>query len=385
MGTWGYKPFQNDEALDYYGGFHRLAETKKLINRGLAGKHRYCCAHYEIAGIVLESLGLYDLGHKDRLEVVLNSIKTRNFSSDVEDTLHESLETLISVSALSIDSRKKILQECIKGLEYASFDPYEYEQEVKNVVSIAKKALSSDLKNAVVISEQDLNWLIDSYENAKKQRIINNAKKAYPNGLALFKLYGADETYTIGICPGDTKIVEDIDLNIDKYKAMGINLDDIKFKTIRSANVPTFMKKYFSKGFKIVKNSEKVGDDRIRYYTIYSNDYNKNIFINSIVYYGETRDKLYIPLDDKDAEIVSLFKQYATASSKSTINQTTGNRAIDKFYDKHGKIIGYKVTDDKKVMDVHSDQLKQAIASGKIKFDNLTLTKDGRLYMTNTN
>jgi len=36
-------------------------------------------------------------------------------------------------------------------------------------------------------------------------------------------------------------------------------------------------------------------------------------------------------------------------------------------------------------MDVYSDQLKQAIASGKLKFDNLTLTKDGRLYMTGTN
>jgi len=384
MGTWGYKPFQNDAALNYYGGFHRLAEMKQLIKDGLAGKHRNCCAPYEIAGVVLESFGLYDLGHKDKFKVVLSSIKSRNYSSDVKDTLYESLEMFISVSALSVNSRKNVLQECIKGIkQYKDFNPYEYEQEVNNVVNIAQKALASDLKSAVTISEQDLDWIIDSYENAEKQEKIDCTRKMYPNGLAIIRIYdrGEGRIYTIGICPGGTRIIPDIDL--DNYKDKGINLDDINFKIVN--NIDEFMTKYFSNGFKIVKHSEKESENGYKFYTVYSNDYHKNMFRDSLYYDDTQKDKFYIPLEYEDKPLINLFKKYAAASSTKTINQTTGNRAIDKFYDKNGKIIGYRITDGKKVMDVYSDQLKQAIASGKIKFDNLTLTKDGRLYMTGTN
>jgi len=340
MGTWGYKPFQNDAALNYYGGFHRLDEMKHLIKDGLAGKHRNCCAPYEIAGVVLESLGLYDLGHKDSLSTVLNSIKTKNFNSDVKSKLYESLELIISVSALSVNSRKNVLQECIKGIKkYGDFDPYEYEHEVKNVVNIAQKALASDLKSAVTISEQDLNWIIDSYENVEKQETIDCNRKMYPNGLAIIRIYdrGEGRIYTIGICPGDTRIIPDIDL--DSFKDKDISLDDLNFKIF--LNIDDLMAKYFSHGFKIVKHSEKESENGYKFYTVYSNDYHKNIFRDSI-YYDETqKDKFYIPLEHEDKPLINLFKKYAAASSTKTINQTTGNRAIDKFYDKNGKIMTY--------------------------------------------
>ena len=373
MGTWGYKPFDNDEALDYYGGLHRLAEMKQLINDGLAGKHRYCCAPYEIAGIVLESLGLYSLGHKDRLEIVLNSIKTRNFSSDVKDTLHESLETLISVSALSIDSRKKILQACIKCIKkYRDFDPYEYEQEVKNVVNIAQKALDSDLKNAVVISEQDLNWLIDSYENAEKQDAIDYIHRLYPNGLLIFNV---DDTL-IGIYPNEPKIDNRVEDSIDYCKSLGITMEEVNLKACN--NINEYIKKHFSKGFKM-KND--LDEDGCKITSFYSNDYN-----TVVTYRMDSKDfydKLYRN-NTRDSIIIKLLKNFVNNSANTSNKALTGNRAIDKFYDKHGKIIGYRITDGKNVRDVYSDQLKQAIASGRIKFDNLTLTKDGRLYMTST-
>ena len=384
MGTWGYKPFQNDEALNYYGGFHRLDEMKQIIKDGLAGKHRYICAPYEIAGMVLESLGLYDLGHKESISTILNCIKTKNFTSEAKDKLYESSEMVISVSALSINSRKNVLQECIKCIKkYKDFDPYEYEQEVKNVVNIAQKALASGLKSAVIISEKDLNWIIDSYENAEKQERIDYTRKKYPNGLDIIRIYERGEgcIYNIGICPRDVKIVPDINLN--NYIDNGIRLDDINFRIVN--NIDEFIIKHFSNGFKIVKHSEKEYGDTYRFYTVYSNDYHKNIFKDDPYCEETQRDRFYTPLENADKPLIYLFKKYENTSSTKNIKQTTGNRAVDKFYDKNGKIVGYRITDGTKVVDVYSDQLKQAIASGKIKFDNLTLTKDGRLYMTDTN
>lgn len=56
---------------------------------------------------------------------------------------------------------------------------------------------------------------------------------------------------------------------------------------------------------------------------------------------------------------------------------------IQKFRDKSGKIIGYRLQDNSaKTVDVTSEQLKQAIKNNQIHILNLTLTQDNRLVNT---
>ena len=58
-------------------------------------------------------------------------------------------------------------------------------------------------------------------------------------------------------------------------------------------------------------------------------------------------------------------------------------KCIQKFRDKNNHIYGYRLQDlNGQTQDVHSDNLKQAIASGQIHVVNLTLTKDERLVDT---
>lgn len=55
-------------------------------------------------------------------------------------------------------------------------------------------------------------------------------------------------------------------------------------------------------------------------------------------------------------------------------------RAIKKYHDAKGILIGYTIQDENgQTMDVHKDQLKQAVASGQCEVVNMTLTSDGRL------
>jgi hypothetical protein len=56
---------------------------------------------------------------------------------------------------------------------------------------------------------------------------------------------------------------------------------------------------------------------------------------------------------------------------------------IYKFRDNTGKIIGYKLQDaNRNIQDIGATELKNLIASNKLKVDNLTLTSDGRLMST---
>lgn len=70
-------------------------------------------------------------------------------------------------------------------------------------------------------------------------------------------------------------------------------------------------------------------------------------------------------------------------STNSSINkpQKLKLHALQKFYNKN-VIIGYRITDGKTTKDVLKDDIKNAILSGKAEFDNLTLTADNRLVMS---
>lgn len=57
-------------------------------------------------------------------------------------------------------------------------------------------------------------------------------------------------------------------------------------------------------------------------------------------------------------------------------------RAINKFHDKEGKLIGYTIQNEdnpSEVMNVHKDQLKKAVREGQCEVVNMTMTSDGRL------
>ncbi|MBO5387545.1 MAG: hypothetical protein J6A59_05320 [Lachnospiraceae bacterium] len=67
------------------------------------------------------------------------------------------------------------------------------------------------------------------------------------------------------------------------------------------------------------------------------------------------------------------------AVSKNTIQA----KCIEKFRDKQNRIYGYRLIDlNGQTQDVTSDNLKNAIANGRIHVVNLTLSKDGRLMDT---
>ena len=55
-------------------------------------------------------------------------------------------------------------------------------------------------------------------------------------------------------------------------------------------------------------------------------------------------------------------------------------RVVKKYHDAKGILIGYTIQDESgKTMDVHKDQLKNAVANGQCEVVNMTLTSDGRL------
>ena len=55
-------------------------------------------------------------------------------------------------------------------------------------------------------------------------------------------------------------------------------------------------------------------------------------------------------------------------------------KAVSKFYDRYGRVIGYTLSDESgKLKEVSNNDIKAAIKSGKIEVINLTITADNRL------
>lgn len=60
MGFWGFAPFQNDYALDEYGGYNTSRHLTGLIWQGIKRGGEYSLDVHEILGMILRTFKLYD-------------------------------------------------------------------------------------------------------------------------------------------------------------------------------------------------------------------------------------------------------------------------------------------------------------------------------------
>lgn len=120
----------------------------------------------------------------------------------------------MSVSSISIEDRKKTLGIChkliTKELKKQDFSS-EYEVEIQNVLHMIEQTMKSNLNNAIVISEEDLNWLRirhESYDEREEQRRTKSIKKQSSGIKVISKFYDKDKI--IGYRLTDGKTVKDI-------------------------------------------------------------------------------------------------------------------------------------------------------------------------------
>lgn len=214
------------------------------------------------------------------------------------------------------------------------------------------------------VSKEQLSWLMAEEQKYKNNNDVLRYNKEAPKGSILTTYSSRNGQVKLHLLLHKAYI-ENNDLAsgyerlYNENKGLGIQVMDVK----------SAFKKAYPRGF--VYNYSKEDDSC----TLYSLDY------NTAVMAGRKQFSCSKALLDQISSVVPLYRSKDEAIKKLSKGSKPNFHAIKKFYGKKNRIIGYEITDGVQVRQIDVNSLKVAISSGKVVFDNLTLTSDGRLVM----
>lgn len=393
MGAWGYLPFQNDSALNCYGGLHTTKEITELIWKGIRGDHTHCVAPYEICGMILRTFNLVNIIVTDEdIAKVVKDIASSTYNEATDNALYETTEMILCAASIDIKEREKMLRYAMNGLkkviEENNFEPefkvlvkpipgkeysgvYEWvdgvddDEEskcIQDIYNLAAETVACNFSNVVnpmQLLPKHIDWLIGANDNYKNSQRLEYIKEKFPKGVYLVE--SLDCNYVIG---KGIPLIDRVYSNFYEKILSKNNNSGITKTAFLDAIVSNF-----KNGFIINKLDTEL-------YELYSIDYNTLVITVN-------KSKFFCEIDflKQLAKCVKIYKsksEYMAKNKKANANF----HAVQKIYGKNRTIVGYTITDGVSVKNVGKDDIKSAIKSGKAIFDNLTLTKDDKLIMT---
>ena len=385
MGYWGFKPFENDYALDTYGGYHSKDSMKGQIWQGIRRGASQSVDAHEILGLILGTFGLYDFCPEDKINICLNAIKNKKYDEEVDYALYESMWAFLSACTIEPSERVKMLEYAANKMksviETNNYEPSFSEDgiwmddvtgdeenfEYQVIYNMARRAINNGFKgmeSPVFLPEGDVAWLHKAYQNNELSTWMDRMIKDYPSGISAMAIGGETHLYSNhnGLYVGGTDRLNRIS---NQLTAMNKQFKDIGLNNVDAGN---WFKDKYPSGFYLERNSSVV--------SLVSVDNGKKPWEEDGYW------NLHITPDfvRSISNYVKVYKSKEEADKY--INIKPGAiivKCLDKRY-KGVKIIAYLLQDQQgKTIWTTPDDLKKAIENGQINCVNLKLTSDNRL------
>ena len=418
MGFWGFAPFQNDYALDEYGGYSTAESLKGRIWQGIKRGQKYSVDVHEISGMILRSFKVYDGICTEANEIeMIKAIATGQFTHETKEAMSgETPMMIMSCATLDFDERKKMLEyalnkmmEIIKNnnttkVDYKKepktlndlfdseniVDPIfdndkiwiqtvtdEESIEYQKIYNLGRETVNcnfDNVKNPMQLLEEQVEWLVEQEKLYRKQLIINTINSKHEQGVASVRL----NSEILMFFDIKSKNLAEKNFNrglmSDSVKELGL-LDILKAINVKPVEPKEWFNTYFKSGFYLDKDDKGI--------MIISVDTGAILtYIDGEIYYTSKKElnamSKYVKIykDIKQAESI-----ISKLNNKSEEKQYKGLvvKCINKSY-KGNKINAYELIDNKgEKMWVDPDQLKDAIRNEKVTVINLKLTSDNRL------
>lgn len=404
MGFWGFAPFQNDGALDTYGGYNTSKHLTGLIWQGIKRGVGYSVEVHEIMGMILRTFKVYDGICPEATEhELVRAIATGKFTDATKEAMSgETPMMIMSCATIDFEERKKMLEYAANkmvGIIEASApskieskvepktlgDFFEVENKTKClfdankmwvqdvsgdeedteyqiIYNLARKIINSDfeeVENPMQLTDEQVAWLVDMEKQSDKLGYINHIKNAHKNGMTDIKIRDNE------IWRFDNETIKIVEINPkDRFGATKAELG------VSDADAGRWLNTYFKNGFYYGKGKLVSIDTKL---PLMDEDDDYILFKNNSV----SAVSQYVPVYRTKAEYDAAMAKKAKAQQEAN---KSGIACTNKFY-KGTKITAYELTQvntGQKIV-VHPDALKAKIKSGAIKVDNLRLTSDNRL------
>lgn len=389
MGMWGYRPLQNDEALDILDRPDTQAQMINELTQAIVVENRYyseCNGPYMVVGILLDSL-LPDTHKKFNFDInkMYTDIKKRVYNKDTDDKFMVAKSDAL-VASIPVEMRESLLEVATVKLKETLDSPRsynsEYTREMKKWYEEAYQLIQNGFKdviNPAVLSKEDAEWAVQAREQYNNNAELLSIKKAFPNGALILTSNNRNYDFIMNshhsYISGNPVIAPDKPYWYTPFDDKGVLYEKQMHPELKVAqcDVKKAFNTLYKKGFVVDKCEDG-------YYKIYSLDLNSYILSGSPDKPLEKGEVVRFIKDNIEQlrKVAKVYNSMAEANAK----QLAQFHALRKIYDKSGrKIIGYTITDGKSTKNVQINFLKQAIANKQATFDNLTLASDGRLIM----
>lgn len=165
MGTWGFRPFQNDDVLDTFGYVRSAKELLKAIEKCF--KHgAFFYTGYEVGAMLCDTFGITEYTYiKDVAREIPKILKGESASQDLRKKWGEATSAVAYACVFSTDMRRSLLLMCkdglgkfIKACESDGEDP-EMIGNMKEVYNNIVKVLNNFeyyKKNAICLTDRDI-------------------------------------------------------------------------------------------------------------------------------------------------------------------------------------------------------------------------------------
>ena len=405
MGFWGFAPFQNDYALDEYGGYNTPEHLKGLIWQGIRRGVDASVDVHEIMGMILRTFKVYDGICSEEVEKeIVRAVATKKFTEDTRKAMSgETPMMIMSCATINFEERKKMLTYAANKM----MGIIERNNENKDITKEEISRLFEEDKTSNNIFNEDKIWIQDvsnDEENLEYQKIYNLARKIINNNFE-------DITHPMTLLPEHVAWLVKMEKQEDKNRFIKhikeeypVGITEVALESGHTLRFDNNTKRIL-RDFRLLygTTSTEIGLKVIGAKDWFPIHYPNGFYwytgrLVSIdtkqpLEYEDGEQKIFKIEDVKAVKLhVPVYKtkiEYETAMSKkqkeNQVKQHKGLvvRCTNKSY-KGTKIYAYELMDQLgNKMWVDPNQLKDAIRNEKVTCTNMKLTSDNRLITIN--